>query len=180
MQPLARVFNLLGADVERWFREMPRTKTVFQGRLHIDEQPVEGARKPQRLTLAEHYRSEQCLVCGQPTEKSEWVELVQATHVADFCPRRHLPRLPPRSTGHHAQHHQPLARCTAEAAGHDTHLRLVQLAAFRRGFALRVSRLPDAVREEKERDRARQRARHSASFRKQNRYPCSTSSIRVG
>jgi len=66
MQPLARIFNLLGADVERWFKEMPRIRPIPSGRLNFDEEP----QKVQRLTLAEHYRLEHCVVCGQPTDKS--------------------------------------------------------------------------------------------------------------
>lgn len=49
--PLARIFNLVGADVEAWFDTMPRTKrarTYGSGRVKIDA----------------HFRSSHCVVCG--------------------------------------------------------------------------------------------------------------------
>ncbi|KDN41161.1 hypothetical protein K437DRAFT_238501 [Tilletiaria anomala UBC 951] len=67
MQPLARIFNLLGADVERWFKEMPRVRPIYQGRLQLDL--ADAGHKVQRLTLAEHYRVEHCLICGETTDK---------------------------------------------------------------------------------------------------------------
>ena len=63
--PLERIFNLLGADVASWFKQMPRVQTIFQGRLELN------GRKTLRLTLDDHYRSEHCLICGDSTDKRE-------------------------------------------------------------------------------------------------------------
>lgn len=49
--PLARIFNLVGADVEAWYNTMPRTKRAKSygaGRVRIDA----------------HFRSSHCTVCG--------------------------------------------------------------------------------------------------------------------
>lgn len=66
--PLTRVFNLLGADVEAWFKEMPRLTNmgVNNGLLPIQSSPTSNPTS--RLTLTDHYRQDVCLSCGRQTE----------------------------------------------------------------------------------------------------------------
>lgn len=83
--PLSRVFNLLGADVEQWFREMPRPSNV---NVHDDDfdfaagaaaaassstspsgvfnSPTKRAAAARALTLTGHYRRNVCLSCSRP------------------------------------------------------------------------------------------------------------------
>lgn len=55
--PLARIFNLVGADVEQWYDSMPRTKRVgkYAG--------ASGTR------IDAHFRSTHCAVCGGETKR---------------------------------------------------------------------------------------------------------------
>lgn len=71
--PLARIFNLVGADIKAWYDEMPRT-------LRADE-AERGAtpfspKKPRAEslglrndlpTIENHFRSSQCLICASTT-----------------------------------------------------------------------------------------------------------------
>ncbi|CAO1637149.1 unnamed protein product [Jaminaea pallidilutea] len=71
--PLTRVFNLLGADVEAWFKEMPRPTSqdmVVIGGGHSGHGHGPGTpTSHHRLTLTDHYRRNSCLACGRTTEK---------------------------------------------------------------------------------------------------------------
>lgn len=72
--PLQRVFNVLGADVEQWYREMPRASNLNQ---HDNEFDVKIAtdnavgQSPSKkmslrsLTLTGHYRRNVCLSCSR-------------------------------------------------------------------------------------------------------------------
>lgn len=73
--PLARVFNLLGADVESWFKEMPR---VMQTNHHLaalmaptsdTTEHSSPSRRAARNTLTSHYRTEHCLVCSRTSDQ---------------------------------------------------------------------------------------------------------------
>lgn len=95
--PLARVFNLLGADVEAWFHEMPKPNNAYWNKrptvallsavLAQQEETeaeaadnADGAVSSQRLaagkgtssaaiaTLNSHYATETCLLCSSRTE----------------------------------------------------------------------------------------------------------------
>ncbi|CAO1639278.1 unnamed protein product [Sympodiomycopsis kandeliae] len=60
--PLTRVFNLLGADVEAWFREMPRPSNTASHQYDPSDTTLS------RLTLTDHYKKESCLNCHRPTK----------------------------------------------------------------------------------------------------------------
>ncbi|GAC92644.1 hypothetical protein PHSY_000198 [Pseudozyma hubeiensis SY62] len=95
--PLARVFNLLGADVEAWFHEMPKPNNAYWNKRptvallsavlaqqeEIEAEAAEnadGGVSSQRLatgkgtssaaiaTLNSHYATETCLLCSSRTE----------------------------------------------------------------------------------------------------------------
>ncbi|KAK0531877.1 DNA polymerase zeta [Tilletia horrida] len=56
--PLSRVFNLLGADVAAWFRDMPHA-------LKRSDMPAIFANaKGSKSSVSDHFRQEVCLVCG--------------------------------------------------------------------------------------------------------------------
>jgi DNA polymerase zeta len=62
--PLERIFNLIGADVRKWFVEMPKLR-------HLDgpASPTKAkdiVETPNPLNIDEHFRSSQCLICGEP------------------------------------------------------------------------------------------------------------------
>ncbi|KAK0555589.1 DNA polymerase zeta [Tilletia horrida] len=61
--PLERVFNLLGADVASWFRDMPHS-------LKRSEMPAifAGSKAPGKSTVSDHFREEVCSVCGYQSE----------------------------------------------------------------------------------------------------------------
>ena len=65
--PLSRIFNLLGADVESWFREMPKINTSLQS-LPFLMQVRSSNRGGGRERLLDHYRAEVCLVCRRASE----------------------------------------------------------------------------------------------------------------
>lgn len=84
MEPLARVFNLMGTDVKEWYREMPKTiRASWSGRFADEEargvESSPGSAAPGRLTLDDHYRSEHCLICGRKTEQGESSPLTPRT-----------------------------------------------------------------------------------------------------
>jgi DNA polymerase zeta len=55
--PLARIFNLVGADIHQWFKEMPRE---FRA---IDYPSQETNEKPAVKTIDFYYKPIHCLVC---------------------------------------------------------------------------------------------------------------------
>lgn len=56
--PLERIFNLVGADVKAWYREMGKSK-----RIHKVTLQKSGA-KP--IMLEEHFTSDRCIACQGP------------------------------------------------------------------------------------------------------------------
>ncbi|EST07879.1 DNA-directed DNA polymerase, family B, multifunctional domain protein [Kalmanozyma brasiliensis GHG001] len=86
--PLARVFNLLGADVESWFHEMPKPNNAYWNKRPtaallsavlaqqsdaVDADAPSSSPKPSRsstavTTLNSHYATETCLLCSTRTE----------------------------------------------------------------------------------------------------------------
>lgn len=71
LPPLSRVLNLLGADVEQWFKTMPRPKLVTAppfGDPAIQKAAAKK-RKKQVSKLTDHYRSDLCFLCGIYTDK---------------------------------------------------------------------------------------------------------------
>lgn len=75
--PLSRIFNLLGADVESWFKEMPRVVHTNH-HLAVLMAPAVNAngkeysspsRRTARNTLTSHYRTEHCLVCSRTSDQ---------------------------------------------------------------------------------------------------------------
>jgi DNA polymerase zeta len=67
--PLQRVFNLLGADVDAWFKEMPRP---------VSNSSHASATNDMRLTLIDHYKRDVCLNCARPTERDLCLDCRQA------------------------------------------------------------------------------------------------------
>ncbi|CAD6888345.1 unnamed protein product [Tilletia caries] len=67
--PLSRVFQLLGADVGSWFRDMPH------GLKRADVPLVFGAAgRSARSTVSDHFRQEVCLVCGYNSESDVCID----------------------------------------------------------------------------------------------------------
>ncbi len=78
--PLARVFNLLGADVEAWFHEMPKPTNAYWNKrptaallaaiTSSDSAPTDtaGPSTVGNATLNSHYATETCLLCSTRTE----------------------------------------------------------------------------------------------------------------
>ncbi|UZJ54097.1 hypothetical protein CBS101457_003417 [Exobasidium rhododendri] len=77
--PLTRIFNLLGADVESWFREMPKTNSsmhslafLMQARQISSNESHNGGTTHARTgkeRLLDHYRTEVCLVCRRTSDQ---------------------------------------------------------------------------------------------------------------
>lgn len=68
---LQRVFGLIGADLNKWFLEMPR-----QVREAFGKRPI-FASNPQRTRIDFYYLSQHCILCGELVEAS--------THLCQKC-----------------------------------------------------------------------------------------------
>lgn len=74
MPPLERIFNLVGADVQQWFAEMPKAKNVSwetvlaspSKRKKLVPDVEDRLASPGRWDIEEHFHSGQCLACGEP------------------------------------------------------------------------------------------------------------------
>ncbi|WVQ70034.1 uncharacterized protein L199_008258 [Kwoniella botswanensis] len=72
--PLSRIFNLVGADVEKWFETMPRTKRVSKYENQMDQATRATGRGRGRgrgkargrggMRIDSHFKSSHCIVCG--------------------------------------------------------------------------------------------------------------------
>lgn len=72
--PLERIFNLVGADVQRWFAEMPKVKNVVwdtilaspskRKKVTDDDEDV-PASPGKQWDIEEHFENNQCLACGE-------------------------------------------------------------------------------------------------------------------
>ncbi len=71
--PLERIFNLVGADVKSWYREMAKSKRVHRT----------GAQKStsKPIMLEEHFVSDRCIACQGPGGNG-------GTFALDTCPLR--------------------------------------------------------------------------------------------
>lgn len=69
--PLARVFNLVGADVQAWYDEMPKTHKVDKGDTTLNLERNTPARKKGgsalKFKIDDHFQSSLCVVCGKVT-----------------------------------------------------------------------------------------------------------------
>jgi len=69
--PLARVFNLVGADVQAWYDEMPKRQKVDKGDSILNFERNTPAHKKggsaQKFKIDDHFRSSLCVVCGKVT-----------------------------------------------------------------------------------------------------------------
>lgn len=95
--PLARIFNLVGADVEQWYDSMPRTKRAgrYAG--------TSGTR------IDAHFRSMHCLVCGAECESSD--QLCSDCHEAPDITAHALLSREHVSQSHLADLHRVCASC---------------------------------------------------------------------
>lgn len=59
--PLERIFNLVGADIRQWYTEMPK---IIQQEL-VSPSKAKSTDSPDRLNIHAHFRSTQCVVCGE-------------------------------------------------------------------------------------------------------------------
>ncbi|KAM0793277.1 hypothetical protein ACM66B_000738 [Microbotryomycetes sp. NB124-2] len=57
LKPLGRIFDLIGADVQAWWRELPKKKIV------VKPKGPDGAAK---VLLDEHFVSDRCALCKKP------------------------------------------------------------------------------------------------------------------
>lgn len=55
--PLERIFNLVGADVKSWYREMAKAKRVHR---------VADGRAGGAIMLEQHFVSDRCVACDGP------------------------------------------------------------------------------------------------------------------
>lgn len=70
--PLSRIFNLLGADVEAWYNELPKVMNSGShslASLMRDRQSAQSSRHPFGGRLLDHYRTDVCLVCRRVSEQ---------------------------------------------------------------------------------------------------------------
>jgi DNA polymerase zeta len=56
--PLERIFNLVGADVKSWYKEMAKSKRVHK---------VSTNGTTKRVMLDEHFASDRCIACNGPS-----------------------------------------------------------------------------------------------------------------
>ncbi|KAI9193679.1 putative DNA polymerase zeta catalytic subunit [Polychytrium aggregatum] len=56
---LSRIFNLVGADIQKWFADMPRVQRATEFTLS------QMSRANSRITIDQYYSSKHCHVCGQ-------------------------------------------------------------------------------------------------------------------
>jgi len=63
--PLERIFNLVGADVRKWFLEMPKTHYVES------KSPIKAidATGTPGLNIEEHFHSSLCIICRGPASQ---------------------------------------------------------------------------------------------------------------
>jgi DNA polymerase zeta len=65
------VFNLVGADVQAWYDEMPKTHKVDKGDSILTLERNTPARKKggsaQKFKIDDHFQSSLCVVCGKVT-----------------------------------------------------------------------------------------------------------------
>lgn len=81
--PLARIFNLVGGDVEQWYDSMPRTKrsrTYGAGGAGGAGASAKGAKRATRIDA--HFRSSACAVCRAESETDICAECLATPDVA--------------------------------------------------------------------------------------------------
>jgi DNA polymerase zeta len=79
--PLSRVFNLVGADVQAWYDEMPKTQKVDRGESILTFERDTPARKKggsaHKFKIDDHFRSSLCVVCGKVTSGREFRVIIR-------------------------------------------------------------------------------------------------------
>jgi DNA polymerase zeta len=55
--PLVRVFGLVGADIEKWYNELPKSSRAIQFSASQDKSPIS------KKTIDYYYKSSRCIVC---------------------------------------------------------------------------------------------------------------------
>ncbi|KAJ3575642.1 hypothetical protein NP233_g970 [Leucocoprinus birnbaumii] len=74
--PLERIFNLVGADVQQWFSEMPKVKNVVwdtilaspsKRKKEMEDDEEFPASPGRQWDIEEHLENSQCLACGEPS-----------------------------------------------------------------------------------------------------------------
>jgi len=74
--PLERIFNLVGADVQRWYDEMPKTFKVDKMADGTVARPL--GESGGKFTIDDHFRSALCVVCGAAASEGNLCELCRA------------------------------------------------------------------------------------------------------
>lgn len=73
--PLARIFNLVGGDVEQWYDSMPRTKRSRTYGLGMAAAGAPGSDKKRRTGVATridaHFRSSHCAICRAESDSDD-------------------------------------------------------------------------------------------------------------
>jgi DNA polymerase zeta len=98
--PLTRIFNLMGADVESWFREMPKTNSQMHSLsflMRSQHPTVNGnngdgstSRGAGKERLLDHYRSEVCLVCRRASDQDVCIDCRSTPAVTTYTLERGL------------------------------------------------------------------------------------------
>lgn len=57
LKPLARIFNLAGVNIDRWWKETRKTRRLIKAR---------GGEHVAKALLEEHFESDRCRVCDGP------------------------------------------------------------------------------------------------------------------
>lgn len=71
LPPLQRIFQLVGADVESWWREMKaKVKVISSTPFRRDIKEVTKPKKQRRID--EFYQSDLCFLCQSPTELGQY------------------------------------------------------------------------------------------------------------
>lgn len=97
--PLSRIFNLLGADVESWFRELPKANSTLYSlaALMRDRQAANETRSAPLAGLGlgggrllDHYRADVCLVCRSVSEHDICLDCRQTQASTSFSLQKDL------------------------------------------------------------------------------------------
>ena len=92
--PLARVFNLVGADVQAWYDEVPKRQKVDKGDSILNLERNTPAHKKggsaQKFKIDDHFRSSLCVVCGKVTSGCKFGAVIKVlilkTKATVICP----------------------------------------------------------------------------------------------
>lgn len=72
--PLERIFSLVGANVRKWFLEMPKTYYLES---NSPKKIMDTIGTPDRPNIEEHFHSSQCIICGELASQGKQIKPTQ-------------------------------------------------------------------------------------------------------